>query len=287
MFKVFSTREVAIGIWLVLIFLYVLWKKELRKSFKKVCKNAFTPKLVIPAMLILFIGSLVTTFAARCSFWDDIYYKDVIMWIILVGFPLCYGGITNKEHHYFHNAIVSNLKITVLYEYVFSTFTYSLFVELLIIPVIVIISSMKFLAEHEERGNRVVKLLNDLLIIIGMAMLFFTVKHALEEFEMGMVNGMLASLIIPLVLSILYVPFAYLFALYATYENAFLTMRFCEPRNRKIRILHRIKALIICNVSLRKTRLLSENAAKYIRVKLSEKEYNEFMRKIWRKDSLL
>ena len=266
MLEVFSTREVATGIWLILILLGILIRKNTREGLKKVCKAALTLKLVIPAILILSMGILAAHFASKYSFWDNKYYKDIIMWMVLVGIPL---------------------KLTVVFECIFSTFTYSLFAEILIIPIVTFISLLKFIAERQPKYHKVAKLLSIFLTTIGVIMLFFTTKHAIEEFQMDMTSDMLASLVIPLALSFLYVPFAYILALYATYEIAFLRMHFCEPKNQKVRFKHRVKALAICNVSLAKTKVLSKSAGKYMYIKIPEEQYDEYMRKIWRKEKLL
>ena len=287
MLEVFSTREVATGIWLILILLGILIRKNTREGLKKVCKAALTLKLVIPAILILSMGILAAHFASKYSFWDNKYYKDIIMWMVLVGIPLCFGAVSNNDSSYFRNAVVNNLKLTVVFECIFSTFTYSLFAEILIIPIVTFISLLKFIAERQPKYHKVAKLLSIFLTTIGVIMLFFTTKDAIEEFQMDMTSDMLASLVIPLALSFLYVPFAYILALYATYEIAFLRMHFCEPKNQKVRFKHRVKALAICNVSLAKTKVLSKSAGKYMYIKMPEEQYDEYMRKIWRKEKLL
>ncbi len=277
MFELFTTREIATAVWLILLLFYILYKQKTREALKKVCKAALKPKLAIPAIIICGIGLGLSYVASQYSFWDNAYYKDVVMWILFVGLPLCFGAISSKESDYFKNAIADNLKLTVLFECIYSTFTYSLFAELLIIPCVTFLAMMQVVAEREEKHKAVAKLLKVVFAIIGLTTLFFTTKHAIEEFQMDMTTGMLASLIIPLTLSILYVPLAYILALYSKYELAFLRMRFCEPKNRWIRIKHRLKALAVCNLSLRKTTLLSQNSAKYMYISMPEQKFNEFL----------
>ncbi|MBR5302787.1 MAG: hypothetical protein IKU38_08135 [Clostridia bacterium] len=280
MLELFSTREIATGIYIVLILIYALWNSQVRKSLFDVIKCALSPKLVLPTLTMCAFGGFIGYRASRFAFWDNVYYKDIIMWIVLVGLPLCFGAISAKEESYFKNAVIDNLKLTVLFELLFSTFTFSLWVELLIIPIVTFVTGVEVIAKREERTKKVSNLMNTVLAVIGLLMLCFTIKHALSEFHLGMTHSMLSSLIIPLILSILYVPFAYLLALYAAYELAFLRMSFREPKTRSIKLKHRIKAIVVCNVSLSKVRLLSNRAARNMYISMPESKFDEFMKNI-------
>ena len=282
MLELFSTRELAMGIYIVALLIYVLCHEKSRNALLKVIKIALFPRISVTALILAAIGIGAAFYASRFSIWDNAYYKDVVMWALFVGWPLCFGAISSKEKGYFHNAIVDNLKFTVLFDCVFSTFTFPLWVEMLIIPTTTIIVLLETVAKREEKSKVVAKLMSGLLTIIGFVVLFFTVKIAIAEFETEMTSGMAASLIIPLILSIMYVPFAYLLALYAAYEVSFLRMKFCEPDKLWIRLWHRIKALVICNFSLDKARIL-QKSAQYMYKSMTEKEFNAYLKQIWKK----
>lgn len=283
MLEIFSTRELAMGIYVLVFFIYVLCHAKGRKAWFPVVKIALSPRISVTALILAAIGIGTATYASRYSFWNDTYYKDVIMWALFVGWPLCFGAISSKEKSYFRNAIVDNLKLTVLFDCIFSTFTFPLLAEMLIIPTITSIVLIETVAKREEKSKAVAKLMSGLLTAIGFVLFFLTIRTAITEFKMDMTSGMVASLIIPLILSILYVPFAYLLALYAAYEISFLRMKFCEPDNRWIRLWHRVKALVICNISLDKARTL-QKSARYMFKSMTEKEFNAYLRQVWNKN---
>ena len=285
MLELFSTRELATGIYIILALVYGFWKPKVRKSLIDLFKCLLSPKLVIPALVMCSIGILSGYMASGFSFWDNVYYKDIVMWIIFVGFPLSFGAISAKGEHYFKNAVIDNLKVTALFECLFSTFTFSLFVELMIIPVVALAAGIEVLAKREERTRKVADLMNILMAIIGFVMLWFSVEQALVAFYLETAYSMLASLVIPFVLSVLYVPFAYLLALYAAYELAFLRMSFCEPKSHKTKLKHRIKAVIACNISLHKVRLLSNRAARNMYISMPESKFDAFIEHVASKQS--
>ena len=279
MLELFSTRELAMGICIAALWVYTLCNVKTRKAWIPIIKAALKRKLLIPAVALFTVGIAAATCAAQLSIWDNAYYKDVVMWLLFAGWPLYFGAISSKEDNYFRNAVIDNVRVTVIFECVFSTFTFPLLVEIVIILVTTFLVCLETVAKREEKSKAVAKFINGLLTACGLIILFFTVKTAISEFNVDMTRGMLASLIIPLVLSTLYVPFAYFLALYAAYELSFLRMKFCEPDKWTIRFWHRIKAVIICNFSLAKARAL-QKSARYMYKTMTEKQFNTYLKRI-------
>jgi len=61
---------------------------------------------------------------------------------------------------------------------------------------------------------------------------------------------LLVSFFIPIIFSLLYIPVAYAFAVYAKYDTLFMRMSFKEPDDRKIKRNHRIAVLTTCKLSI-------------------------------------
>ena len=141
MLAVFSTREIASGLYLLLLAIIVSFIPDVRKAFLKVIESALVPSLLRLALVYLFYGSIIIYRLSTLPYWKSIYMKDSILWLLFVGLPLCFGAILrNKEEGYYRTAIINNLKYTVLFECFYATFTFDLLVELIIIPVIALIS---------------------------------------------------------------------------------------------------------------------------------------------------
>ncbi len=155
MLKIFSTREIAISIYIVLFIVYAFSKSNIRKELKNVIKCALTKKLVVPFIVLIIYAVIIVWILQLFSFWKWIYLKDVIIWVLFVGVPLCFNAVEHKiEKQYFSKAIVDNIKFTVLVEYIVSTFTFSLVGELILQPIIFILSMMSVLAEKMISINR-------------------------------------------------------------------------------------------------------------------------------------
>ena len=164
MLELFSTRELAMGIYIVALLIYVVCHAKSRKGLLQVVKIALSPRISVTALILAAVGIGAALYASRFSFWDNAYYKDVVMWALFVGWPLSFGAISSKEKGYFRNAVVDNLKFMVLFDCVFSTFTFPLWAEMLIIPVTTFIVLLETVAKREEKSKAVAKLMSGLLM---------------------------------------------------------------------------------------------------------------------------
>jgi len=117
---IFSAREIVVCLYGVLFVIYILLHKKLRESFGKVIKSACTIKLFIPFVLILCYSSVFVYFCTYAKLWKWIYLKDIIIWTLIVGVPVCFNAVSSKiEDNYFTNIIVDNLKFTALVQFFF------------------------------------------------------------------------------------------------------------------------------------------------------------------------
>lgn len=87
--SLFTTRELAIDFWIIVIFLFILLHKSVRKSLFEFLKTLFSKplRMIIVLMIIYFL--LVTFCFTKFYFWKGIYFKDAILWLLFNGVFLC------------------------------------------------------------------------------------------------------------------------------------------------------------------------------------------------------
>lgn len=93
MFEVFTTREISIGIYMVIIAIIVCFK--CRREVLNVLQYLFNIQLVIPFMILLVYVSIIIYCSTRMFFWNWIYLKGILMWFIFVGVPFCFNAVHN------------------------------------------------------------------------------------------------------------------------------------------------------------------------------------------------
>ena len=168
----------------------------------------------------------------------------------------------------------------VLIEFIFNTFTFNIIVEVILIPFITIIVIMNILAEREEHSEQVKKLMSMILSIIGLVILGLSLKEFIHISDVGEVKVLTISFIIPIVFSLLYIPIAYLFAIFSRYEMLFLRMSFKSPDNKKIFSIRKILAVKICKVSVKKIIEFENKCLPYMYVSMSDNEFNQLIEKV-------
>lgn len=246
MIELFSSRELAIGIWFLVFLIWILATPKVRNSAITVIKSAITPKLSIPFIVLLIYTTLIVFLSTSLPNWNNKYIKDMSIWILFAGVPIFYASISNDINKgYYARYVTDNLKFVSIMEFIISSFTFNIIIEILIIPILFIFS----IADLKATG-KTKKIVVAFQSVIGFAFLCFSLASALENFSSINNYDMLYSFLIPVVMSLILIPISYAYGLYAKYEMLFLNMK--EPGDRKIRMRHRIKAVKICGISFRK-----------------------------------
>ena len=174
------------------------------------------------------------------------------------------------------------MKFTMILEFFMSTFTFNIWIELAIIPVITIITVMNAIAERKEEYKSVHKLLDSVLVIAGFWLFYETIRVGINEYKQLNVINTLVSFMIPIVYLILIIPLEYLLELYSKYEVLFLRMTFKEEKDKKIRLHHRISVLRVCNFSVRKILLFQRKYLIQMYTSMKEDEFNQLIQKFRR-----
>lgn len=99
-------------------------------------------------------------------FWKLVYIKDVLIWFVFSGLIFCMNAVSGEsDEGYIRKNLKENLKITIFAEFFISTFTFNIWIELTIIPIIAITVMMDVVAECDEKYQAVHKLLQAVLTI--------------------------------------------------------------------------------------------------------------------------
>ena len=166
--SILSTREWATLIWGCIFMLYVLCHMEIRKSLWNVIVIFFDKKLRILWEIILLYVLTITMVFCYLPIWENIYIKDIIIWFLFSGLIYCMNAVSSEaDETYIKKILKDNLKFTMILEFFMSTFTFNIWIELAIIPVITIITVMNVIAERKEEYKSVHKLLDSILAIAG------------------------------------------------------------------------------------------------------------------------
>ena len=278
--SILSTREWATLIWGCIFMLYVLCHREIRKSLWNVIVIFFDKKLRILWEIILLYVLTITMVFCYLPIWENIYIKDIIIWFLFSGLIYCMNAVSSEaDETYIKKILKDNLKFTMILVFFMSTFTFNIWIELAIIPVITIITVMNVIAEKKEEYKSVHKLLDSILAIAGFWIFYETIKIGINEYKQLNIINTLVSFMIPIVYLILIIPLEYILELYSKYEVLFLRMTFKEEKDKRIRLHHRTAIFRECNFSVRKILLFQREYMIQMYALMKEDEFNQLMQK--------
>lgn len=278
--SILSTREWATLIWGCIFMLYVLCHREIRKSLWNVIVIFFDKKLRILWEIILLYVLTITMVFCYLPIWENIYIKDIIIWFLFSGLIYCMNAVSREaDETYIKKILKDNLKFTMILEFFMSTFTFNIWIELAIIPVITIITVMNVIAERKEEYKNVHKLLDSVLAIAGFWIFYETIKIGINEYKQLNIINTLVCFMIPIVYLILIIPLEYILELYSKYEVLFLRMTFKEEKDKRIRLHHRTAIFRECNFSVRKILLFQREYMIQMYALMKEDEFNQLMQK--------
>lgn len=275
---IFSTRELATAFWvgaiLIAVGMAIVTNKKIRQGFIGVLKCFFDRKLrKLWEIYFLYIG-IITLMFSRSPIWKNIYLKDIILWTLFSGLTICMNAVAGEaDEKYISKVLKDNIRFTVVTEFLLSTFTFSFWVELIIIPITTVIVLFDTVAEHKSDAIAVHKLLQDVMAFAGLCVILQTVRVGILEYrELNVINT-LVSFFIPIVYLLLVTPLEYAFELYSKYEMLFIQMHFKEPSDKMVRRKRHLKVIKVCGLSVKRIMLFQKQCIPRMYVSMSDSEF--------------
>ncbi|MGJ1408369.1 hypothetical protein ACR78Z_01740 [Sphingobacterium thalpophilum] len=218
--SIFSTRELAYLSWLAIIICLIISSAKLRKSVWNVLRLLFNWKFNIIYLLTLghFYGLIYVL--SIFGFWDKSLLKDTIYWVLLSASMLMYRIATNKAPlNFLKNAIKDNVKLSVFLSFVMNLATFNFWIEFIAIPILVLLVGMHTVAQYKKEYAPVRKILGILGQIASVLLLIYLVYFAIGHYSEYLNIQKLKEFTLPIILTILFIPFLAALNLYVQYED--------------------------------------------------------------------
>lgn len=252
----FSTRELASITWgtiliMALIF-YSVKNVQLRYSLITVIKAFFQIKIITAILLITTYVLLSVFILYQIQIWDISQLKNTLFWYIIfaIGTMFSLNTIKENSHNFFIQTIRSSINLSILLQFIINFHTFNFFLELiLIIPFVTLVTILSAVANESIEQQKVKKLCEFLLALI---FLIFFIHFILQTFKAPstFINYQaLQDFFVPIILTILYLPFLWFFLLYIKYEEIFVRLQF-HIKDKKLITL--TKFLVIINFRTQK-----------------------------------
>jgi hypothetical protein len=217
--QLFNNRELSSFFWLSVAGVFMLSKSSTRADLYNVLRSLLSPPLLIILGGMLAYSGLVLLALNPIGQLDLFATKVVVAWTIGVGAVLLFNFQDAKKPEFIKQTIIKSLQWTVLLEFLVNLYSFSLFIELLLIPLVTFLGMTMTYASFQPEHKKVERLLSYVLAVITFVVLAFSLAElASNPSSIGIFRS-LRDLTLPLILTIGFLPYVYMVALYATYEN--------------------------------------------------------------------
>ena len=254
MFDIFSTREVASIIYLLLIFFVLLIQTKNITLFTNVIKALMKKVFIIP-VLCLFVYASIIVFALQfIPFWNWLLIKDIVIWVLFIATPICFKAVINRKmnQYPFKRMIIDNFVWSAILEFFVGAFTFSFIAELFVVPVFSLIVLLQNYDRENKQPKDVHKFLDGIVVVAGLILLGFTINTAINVIKEDGIKNVLVSFCIPIIFSIAFLPIVYALAVRGKYRDLFIRMKIRHTGNEKELKIKKKAVIVVCGISYKK-----------------------------------
>ncbi|MGM9478032.1 hypothetical protein ACS5PU_16515 [Pedobacter sp. GSP4] len=225
-FEVFNTREIAYLIWGAIVCFIFLFLKSLRKDFLPVLKSLVGRDFVRVYFFTIIYVSFCSFILSRIGLWHTSMVKDTIVWGIFAALPMMYSIMQAKNlKRYFGSTLKDLFQITIVLEFVLGLYTFSLWVELLIVPFTLMLGALIAFSGKDEKNQKVTKLFKWISNALGLFLIVEVVGHIVGHFGEYWRVSYFKQFLLPLTLSVMFIPFLYLLVCFARFQETFVVLK--------------------------------------------------------------
>lgn len=259
----FTNRELAIIIWGNIFIIYCLLKKDIRHSFKNVIKATFSLKLLILYIIIYAYMIFCIYILYKMRFWNMNLLKDTTIWLITI--PI--SSIIKAEEdgkRYFIETLKSCFEIYILIEFIGVNYPFSLWVELIIIPIVLLFSLIGEFGEKFGGTKEVSTFAYFIVITISLVAFIHSIRLLINDIQNILAVETLKSIIYIPILTIMYMPMTYLILVFMNYETCWVRVNCKNYLSKKDKLMVMCKAIKNCKLNLNKIKNIK--LEKYINI---------------------
>lgn len=248
-----NNREMAVALWVIAIAIYIFSSskmRDVRKSFRSLLFAFFARQIISVLILMTIYMGVVVYLMFEVDLWNSGQIKNTIFWAVAVGLMSFFKlESIKKDKSFFKQSVIDNLKILAIIQFIVSVYTFPLWLELLLVPVLALTGGMSAIAETDEKYNQVKKLLDGLMIFFAIMVITYTAYMLITKFDKFSKESTLYDFIVPPLLTLFYLPFIFMMMVYSAYEQAFVRLIFAIKEN-KLRLTAKVYAILFFNFRL-------------------------------------
>lgn len=266
MTDLFNNREIATGIWLAMAIFFGARSKPTRESCANVLKSFCHWKIALSVLLMAFHVGFGVLLLHRFRLWNISLLKDTIYWFLFFGFVLFMNLMTSSDHTaFFWKTILGCFKVMVLIQFLLNFYALPLPWELVMVPLLAFLAAISAYADTKPEYAVAKRVADGVLAVIGFAVAAHVVRSVYLHHTGLLKMDVLHSMLLPIWLTFLFLPFLYVVKLISEYEMLFVRLPYFVKKDDELVAYVKRRILMLCHIDLRKLSRLSKGKLTYLR----------------------
>lgn len=219
----FSNRELAILIWVVIFLICALFKKRIRDSLINLLKINYRLNLAIIRWILYIQIGVVTYILFRTGIFSQYsLIKTVVEYSLFSAVVLLYGAITDPLKQ-IQKTILNYLAATTILTVYLNSFSYSLIAEFFLLPIVFFLFAIIAYAEHpnDPQYKTTSGCATIILAVLAISGIGYVIYHSIHCQPEVLIENLAREVLIPLVMTCFLIPYVYLVAVISKYEPFF------------------------------------------------------------------
>lgn len=222
----FNNRELAITIWLIILVGWLGSSSKVRPSVINLVKAFIAWKLIIGYMAMGIYITIVLVVLKCFGIWSKTSTATILIWIICVAFVMLFKADKENKYDFFKIKAKENLRFLVVIEFIINFYAMDIWLELLFVPLMAVLGVILAIVERDSKYEPLHKLLNGFIFIIGVLFMGYAFIMIVVDFKSFASISTLENFVLPILLTLFFLPFVYMVAVYATYEILFIRLKY-------------------------------------------------------------
>lgn len=224
-----SNREWASLFWIAAFVGYAVFKDkngQLAKGFKNVLRTFFVPTIVVVLAWASLWIVLCVQMLRYIGAWDFANLKTTLLWVVTFAFVTSFDTIRiTEDDTYFRRTVRDTLGATVAITFIAEAYSFPLAVELILLPFLALTTGIQVVSHKKPEQASVHKLASTLLAVTCLVYVAYGLYMVARDFQGFATWNTLREFLIPIVLSLLFLPYLYVVSVLVTYEQTFAGLR--------------------------------------------------------------
>lgn len=197
-----TAREQSILIWISIGLVIGLSQKDIRDCLKNVFKAFLNRKIQVMVWFSLVWTTLSCIILWYFDSWDKTLLKETIVWAISSGVVFTFSAVSKKDTTFFQ-VLSDNFKISALLAFFVNIYSFDLWVELIIFPIMTFVVLMNAVAQVKDELKDSRTITSALVVVFSFIYFCFSVWLFIARISPGQFFSEFLKVFFPIVLYIL------------------------------------------------------------------------------------